>query len=162
MYYVYSYARLDFMFDDDEKVDRLWAKIVSEGHGRYVSDEYYIFSTEETIEIEGIKIEPSYQLKEWVSTLCCDGYTEIYEGFNLEHSEVMELFLDELEDDTLTDNEEYPTYADMIFHAEDPRTKAYELLVETADIVLDIKMQEMKEAFEKFSKGLKDRTIMLH
>lgn len=147
MYYVYSYGKLEYEHDDEELIDRLWEKIVSEGHGKFVQNKEWIFSTEESCEIDGILIESAYTLEDWVEDSCCDESTEFYEKLSLSHYEIMQSMLGFFYNETMGTNG-FSTYADMVFNSENPMETIYRLLDETALAVLEDKMEEIKNAID--------------
>ena len=144
MYYVYSYGKLEYEHDDEKLIDRLWEKIVSEGHGKFVQDKEWIFSTEESCEIEGVLIESAHTLEDWVEGSCCYESTEFYEKLSLNHQEVMQVMLDFFNDETMG-TDENSTYADMIYNSENPIETIYRILDESALMVLENKMEEIKD-----------------
>lgn len=164
MYYVLNVDRfadaMSYKYDmDDKTLEKLWKKIISEEIGTSVDDGYYIFTTKESFEIDGFVIDCSYPLEEWVGYQTYDDESvEIFEGWRLEYSDVLNTLLDYLYDDMMGDDE-YSTYAEMIVNAEDPTKKVHELLTKMVDVVFDLKLQEMKWEMEKFTEKLKSGKI---
>ena len=163
MYYVFNNDRfLDEMYDkynlEDSQSEKIWKQIVENGLGRFFDDEYYIISENKSFKIGEYSIERSTELSEWVSYLVYeDESVEVCDGLRINHSEVMDRLLEWFEEDVRGTG---ITYADIIYNAENPKEKVYELLNTILPTVMDLKLEkikiEMNNIVEKFkSKKLK-------
>lgn len=149
---------LDMMEDKHEmeydEAKDLWNKIVESGLGKFVEDKYYIFTELEQIEIDGYVIGELKPLAEWVELSADESETvEIFEGWRLRYDDVMDRLIERLDENVHGNG---ITYADMIFNAEEPRKKVYELLAEITKMVFEQKLEEMKEAMDSFVKKLEN------
>ena len=157
MYYTLNYDRFTDIMDEkynasDEVMETTWKKIVEAGLGKFVDDEYYIFTENETLEIEGYVIDDLDKLSEWVGYRVYEAESvEIFEGWRLQYDEVMDKLLEMLDENVHGDG---ITYADTIYNADKPKEKVYDLLTEATKMVFEQKLDEMKVAMNDFIETL--------
>ena len=149
MYYTIHYDRFMDIMDEkydasDEVIETTWKKIVEAGLGKFVDDEYYIFTKNEVLKIDNYIIDDLEELSVWVGYRVCEAESvEIFEEWRLQYDEVMDKLLEMLDEDVHGDG---VTYADSIYNAEDPKEKVYDLLTEITKMVFEQKLDEMKSA----------------
>ena len=160
MYYTIHYDRFMDIMDEkydasDEVIETTWKKIVEAGLGKFVDDEYYIFTKNEVLKIDNYIIDDLEELSVWVSYCVCEAESvEIFEEWRLQYDEVMDKLLEMLDEDVYGDG---VTYADSIYNAEDPKEKVYDLLTEITKMVFEQKLDEMKSAMNDFIETLERR-----
>ena len=160
MYYTIHYDRFMDIMDEkydasDEVIETTWKKIVEAGLGKFVDDEYYIFTKNEVLKIDNYIIDDLEELSVWVGYRVCEAESvEIFEGWRLQYDEVMDKLLEILDEDVHGDG---VTYADSIYNAEDPKEKVYDLLTEITKMVFEQKLDEMKSAMNDFIETLERR-----
>ena len=160
MYYTIHYDRFMDIMDEkydasDEVIETTWKKIVEAGLGKFVDDEYYIFTKNEVLKIDNYIIDDLDELSVWVGYRVCEAESvEIFEGWRLQYDEVMDKLLEMLDEDVHGDG---VTYADSIYNAEDPKEKVYDLLTEITKMVFEQKLDEMKSAMNDFIETLERR-----
>ena len=157
MYYTIHYDRFMDIMDEkydasDETIEATWKKIVDVGLGKFVDDEYYIFTKNEVLKIDNYVIDDLEELSVWVGYRVCEAESvEIFEEWRLQYDEVMDKLLEMLDEDVHGDG---VTYADCIYNAEDPKEKVYDLLTEITKMVFEQKLDEMKSAMNDFIETL--------
>ena len=160
MYYTIHYDRFMDIMDEkydasDEVIETTWNKIVEAGLGKFVDDEYYIFTKNEVLKIDNYIIDDLEELSVWVGYRVCEAESvEIFEEWRLQYDEVMDKLLEMLDEDVYGDG---VTYADNIYNAEDPKEKVYDLLTEITKMVFEQKLDEMKSAMNDFIETLERR-----
>ena len=160
MYYTIHYDRFMDIMDEkydasDEIIETTWKKIVEAGLGKFVDDEYYIFTKNEVLKIDNYIIDDLDELSVWVGYRVCEAESvEIFEEWRLQYDEVMDKLLEMLDEDVHGDG---VTYADSIYNAEDPKEKVYDLLIEITKMVFEQKLDEMKYAMNDFIETLERR-----
>lgn len=160
MYYTIHYDRFMDIMDEkydasDEVIETTWKKIVEAGLGKFVDDEYYIFTKNEVLKIDNYIIDDLEELSVWVSYCVCEAESvEIFEEWRLQYDEVMDKLLEMLDEDVYGGG---VTYADGIYNAEDPKEKVYDLLTEITKMVFEQKLDEMKSAMNDFIETLERR-----
>ena len=160
MYYTIHYDRFMDIMDEkydasDEIIETTWKKIVDAGLGKFVDDEYYIFTKNEVLKIDNYIIDDLDELSVWVGYRVCEAESvEIFEEWRLQYDEVMNKLLEMLDEDVHGDG---VTYADNIYNAEDPKEKVYDLLTEITKMVFEQKLDEMKAAMNDFIETLERR-----
>ena len=160
MYYTIHYDRFMDIMDEkydasDEVIETTWKKIVEAGLGKFVDDEYYIFTKNEVLKIDNYIIDDLDELSVWVGYRVCEAESvEIFEEWRLQYDEVMDKLLEMLDEDVHGDG---VTYADSIYNAEDPKEKVYDLLTEITKMVFEQKLDEMKYAMNDFIETLERR-----
>ena len=160
MYYTIHYDRFMDIMDEkydasDEVIETTWKKIVEAGLGKFVDDEYYIFTKNEVLKIDNYIIDDLEKLSVWVGYCVCEAESvEIFEEWRLQYDEVMDKLLEMLDEDVHGDG---VTYADSIYNAEDPKEKVYDLLTEITKMVFEQKLDEMKSAMNDFIETLERR-----
>ena len=160
MYYTIHYDRFMDIMDEkydasDEVIETTWKKIVEAGLGKFVDDEYYIFTKNEVLKIDNYIIDDLEELSVWVGYRVCEAESvEIFEEWRLQYDEVMDKLLEMLDEDVHGDG---VTYADSIYNAEDPKEKVYDLLTEITKMVFEQKLDEMKSAMNDFIETLERR-----
>ena len=160
MYYTIHYDRFMDIMDEkydasDEVIETTWKKIVDAGLGKFVDDEYYIFTKNEVLKIDNYVIDDLEELSVWVGYRVCEAESvEIFEEWRLQYDEVMDKLLEMLDEDVHGDG---VTYADNIYNAENPKEKVYDLLTEITKMVFEQKLDEMKSAMNDFIKTLERR-----
>ena len=160
MYYTIHYDRFMDIMDEkydasDETIEATWKKIVDAGLGKFVDDEYYIFTKNEVLKIDNYDIDDLEKLSVWVGYCVCEAESvEIFEEWRLQYDEVMDKLLEMLDEDVHGDG---VTYADNIYNAEDPKEKVYDLLTEITKMVFEQKLDEMKSAMNDFIETLERR-----
>ena len=160
MYYTIHYDRFMDIMDEkydasDEIIETTWKKIVDAGLGKFVDDEYYIFTKNEVLKIDNYIIDDLDELSVWVGYRVCEAESvEIFEEWRLQYDEVMDKLLEMLDEDVHGDG---VTYADSIYNAEDPKEKVYDLLTEITKMVFEQKLDEMKSAMNDFIETLERR-----
>ena len=160
MYYTIHYDRFMDIMDEkydasDEIIETTWKKIVEAGLGKFVDDEYYIFTKNEVLKIDNYIIDDLEELSVWVGYRVCEAESvEIFEEWRLQYDEVMDKLLEMLDEDVHGDG---VTYADSIYNAEDPKEKVYDLLIEITKMVFEQKLDEMKSAMNDFIETLERR-----
>lgn len=160
MYYTIHYDRFMDIMDEkydasDEIIETTWKKIVEAGLGKFVDDEYYIFTKNEVLKIDNYIIDDLDELSVWVGYHVCEAESvEIFEEWRLQYDEVMDKLLEMLDEDVYGDG---VTYADSIYNAEDPKEKVYDLLTEITKMVFEQKLDEMKYAMNDFIETLERR-----
>ena len=160
MYYTIHYDRFMDIMDEkydasDEVIETTWKKIVEAGLGKFVDDEYYIFTKNEVLKIDNYIIDDLDELSVWVGYRVCEAESvEIFEEWRLQYDEVMDKLLEMLDEDVYGDG---VTYADSIYNAEDPKEKVYDLLTEITKMVFEQKLDEMKSAMNDFIETLERR-----
>ena len=160
MYYTIHYDRFMDIMDEkydasDEVIETTWKKIVEAGLGKFVDDEYYIFTKNEVLKIDNYIIDDLEELSVWVGYHVCEAESvEIFEEWRLQYDEVMDKLLEMLDEDVYGDG---VTYADSIYNAEDPKEKVYDLLTEITKMVFEQKLDEMKSAMNDFIETLERR-----
>ena len=160
MYYTIHYDRFMDIMDEkydasDEIIEATWKKIVDAGLGKFVDDEYYIFTKNEVLKIDNYVIDDLEKLSVWVGYCVCEAESvEIFEEWRLQYDEVMDKLLEMLDEDVHGDG---VTYADSIYNAEDPKEKVYDLLTEITKMVFEQKLDEMKSAMNDFIETLERR-----
>ena len=160
MYYTIHYDRFMDIMDEkydasDEVIETTWKKIVDVGLGKFVDDEYYIFTKNEVLKIDNYIIDDLDELSVWVGYRVCEAESvEIFEEWRLQYDEVMNKLLEMLDEDVHGDG---VTYADNIYNAEDPKEKVYDLLTEITKMVFEQKLDEMKSAMNDFIETLERR-----
>ena len=157
MYYTIHYDRFMDVMDEkynasDEVIETTWKKIVKAGLGKFVDDEYYIFTENETLEIDDYVIDDLDELSVWVGYRVYEGESvNIFEGWNLEYDEVIDKLLEMLDENVHGDG---VTYADSIYNAKDPKKRVYDLLTEITKMIFEQKLDEMKSAMNDFIETL--------
>ena len=160
MYYTIHYDRFMDIMDEkydasDEIIETTWKKIVEAGLGKFVDDEYYIFTKNEVLKIDNYVIDDLEELSVWVGYRVSEAESvEIFEEWRLQYDEVMDKLLEMLDEDVHGDG---VTYADSIYNAEDPKEKVYDLLTEITKMVFEQKLDEMKSAMNDFIETLERR-----
>ena len=160
MYYTIHYDRFMDIMDEkydasDEVIETTWKKIVEVGLGKFVDDEYYIFTKNEVLKIDNYIIDDLEKLSVWVGYCVCEAESvEIFEEWRLQYDEVMDKLLEMLDEDVHGDG---VTYADSIYNAEDPKEKVCDLLTEITKMVFEQKLDEMKSAMNDFIETLERR-----
>ena len=160
MYYTIHYDRFMDIMDEkydasDDTIEATWKKIVDAGLGKFVDDEYYIFTKNEVLKIDNYIIDDLEELSVWVGYRVCEAESvEIFEESRLQYDEVMDKLLEMLDEDVHGDG---VTYADSIYNAEDPKEKVYDLLTEITKMVFEQKLDEMKSAMNDFIETLERR-----
>lgn len=160
MYYTIHYDRFMDIMDEkydasDEVIETTWKKIVEAGLGKFVDDEYYIFTKNEVLKIDDYIIDDLEELPVWVGYCVCEAESvEIFEEWRLQYDEVMDKLLEMLDEDVYGDG---VTYADSIYNAEDPKEKVYDLLTEITKMIFEQKLDEMKSAMNDFIETLERR-----
>ena len=160
MYYTIHYDRFMDIMDEkydasDEVIETTWKKIVEAGLGKFVDDEYYIFTKNEVLKIDNYIIDDLEELSVWVGYRVCEAESvEIFEEWRLQYDEVMDKLLEMLDEDVHGDG---VTYADSIYNAEDPKEKVYDLLTEITKMIFEQKLDEMKSAMNDFIETLERR-----
>ena len=160
MYYTIHYDRFMDIMDEkydasDEIIETTWKKIVEAGLGKFVDDEYYIFTKNEVLKIDNYIIDDLDELSVWVGYRVCEAESvEIFEEWRLQYDEVMDKLLEMLDEDVHGDG---VTYADSIYNAEDPKERVYDLLTEITKMVFEQKLDEMKSAMNDFIETLERR-----
>ena len=160
MYYTIHYDRFMDIMDEkydasDETIEATWKKIVDAGLGKFVDDEYYIFTKNEVLKIDNYIIDDLDELSVWVGYRVCEAESvEIFEEWRLQYDEVMDKLLEMLDEDVHGDG---VTYADNIYNAKDPKEKVYDLLTEITKMVFEQKLDEMKSAMNDFIETLERR-----
>ena len=160
MYYTIHYDRFMDIMDEkydasDETIEATWKKIVDAGLGKFVDDEYYIFTKNEVLKIDNYIIDDLDELSVWVGYRVCEAESvEIFEEWRLQYDEIMDKLLEMLDEDVHGDG---VTYADSIYNAEDPKEKVYDLLIEITKMVFEQKLDEMKSAMNDFIETLERR-----
>lgn len=163
MYYTIHYDRFMDIMDEkydasDEVIETTWKKIVEAGLGKFVDDEYYIFTKNEVLKIDNYIIDDLEELSVWVGyRVCEDESVEIFEEWRLQYDEVMDKLLEMLDEDVHGDG---VTYADSIYNAENPKEKVYDLLTEITKMVFEQKLDEMKSAMNDFIETLEKREFI--
>lgn len=162
MYYVFNNDRfLDEMYDkynlEDSQSEKIWKQIVDDGLGRFFDEEYYIISESKSFKIGEYSIERSTKLSEWVSYLVYeDESVEICDGLRIKHSEVMDRLLEWFEEDVQGTG---TTYADIIYNAENPKEKVYELLNTILPTVMDLKLEKIKIEMNNIVERFKNKKL---
>jgi enoyl reductase-like protein len=162
MYNTMNYDYFLDMMEDKHDIEydeakNLWDKIVEAGLGKFVENKYYIFTELEQIEIDGYVIDELKPLTEWVELSADESESvEIFEGWRLRYDDVMDKLIERLDENVYGDGN---TYADMIFNADEPRKKVYELLAEVTKCVFEQKLDEMKSAMDNFVEKLENGTF---
>ena len=155
MYNLISYERFaEQMWDKYSVDDRddVWNKIAKQGIGRLIEDEEYVLTNRETIEIDGYVIDHLIPLDKWVKWSVEEGESvKIFEDWSLEYDEVMDVLLEYFDTDL---NGDGITYADMIFNAENPREKVYDLLKDITKNIFVQKLEGLRCAMYDFIKKL--------
>ena len=160
MYYTIHYDRFMDIMDEkydasDEVIETTWKKIVEAGLGKFVDDEYYIFTKNEVLKIDNYVIDDLEELSVWIGYRVSEAESvEIFEEWRLQYDEVMDKLLEMLDEDVYGDG---VTYADNIYNAEDPKEKVYDLLTEITKMVFEQKLDEMKSAMNDFIETLERR-----
>ena len=160
MYYTINYDRFMDVMDEkydasDEVIEVTWKKIVEAGLGKFVDDEYYIFTENEILEIDEYVIDDLDELSVWVGYRVYESESvEIFEGWRLQYDEVMDKLLEMLDENVHGDG---ITYADSIYNAEEPKERVYDLLTEITKMVFEQKLDEMKAAMNDFIETLESR-----
>ena len=77
MYYTIHYDRFMDIMDEkydasDETIEATWKKIVDAGLGKFVDDEYYIFTKNEVLKIDNYIIDDLEELSVWVGYCVCE------------------------------------------------------------------------------------------
>ena len=103
MYYTIHYDRFMDIMDEkydasDETIEATWKKIVDAGLGKFVDDEYYIFTKNEVLKIDNYVIDDLEKLSVWVGYCVCEAESvEIFEEWRLQYDEVMDKLLEMLD-----------------------------------------------------------------
>lgn len=160
MYYTIHYDRFMDVMDEkynasDEIIETTWKKIVEAGLGKFVDDEYYIFTENEALEVDDYVIDDLDELSVWVGYRVYEGESvNIFEGWSLEYDEVIDKLLEMLDENVHGDG---ITYADSIYNAEEPKERVYDLLTEITKMIFEQKLDEMKAAMNDFIETLESR-----
>lgn len=156
MYYLYPYGEKSIIEEEFGEVYFNGIKTLLDAGKVKLFNDLYVISREKIDELDF----NSRSLSDWIEENYNWDTVEICGGlgiFSINKKNIIDLLLDDLYDDTLTGIDECPSYADLIFAAENPIKKVTELFVQYSEIMLDIEMENMKESCEQYIKELKEK-----